>query len=307
MKRRIVMVVFAFLFLFGHLAAASSTDCQYAQVSTPKGPLNLRKTASASAAIVDKIPNRSYLAVLAVNDTWCECFFQDQTGYVLTEYLLWIEDLPFREVSLNQNGDDVLALKEKLRELRYLRSDTTLDGTFDRDTECSIALFQSAHGLEATGIATPELQAFIFWGPVETNASQPYPAATLGSGTESKKAALSTPPPTATKTMTVSVTGHCSDYHHVGNDWTQYYSVNGQSVALDNKVQIMLGESVSLYSEITEIDKYPDVGSATQEIVITQKHLDDGFTVVQSISVKENKGRYKGNTAVWTVTYRFDP
>ena len=72
-------------------------------------------------------------------------------------------------------------------------------------------------------------------------------------------------------------------------------------------LDVVLGESITIYSKITESDKYPDIGSKKEDRIITQEDFDEGFTVTQKVAVKENKGRYAGNTAYWTVVFKFVP
>jgi len=62
-----------------------------------------------------------------------------------------------------------------------------------------------------------------------------------------------------------------------------------------------------IYVKITESDTSPDVGSAKEDVEITQAYFDSGFTITQTVTVKENKGRYSGNKATWTITYTFVP
>ena len=39
----------------------------------------------------------------------------------------------------------------------------------------------------------------------------------------------------------------------------------------------------------------------------TAEDIANGFEVTQTLRVTENGGRYKGNVAVWTVTFMFTP
>ena len=72
-------------------------------------------------------------------------------------------------------------------------------------------------------------------------------------------------------------------------------------------MDIILGESITVYSKITESDSTPDVGSVKEDIEITQEFFDNGFSITQKVTVTENKGRYSGNKAYWTITFTFEP
>ena len=70
----------------------------------------------------------------------------DTTGYI--------------ELSKGSNGDEVKALQTRLFDLGFYNS--TIDGDYGNGTVNSVKSFQEFNGLEQTGIATPEFQAFLF-------------------------------------------------------------------------------------------------------------------------------------------------
>jgi peptidoglycan hydrolase-like protein with peptidoglycan-binding domain len=277
----IVCCVTILLTLIVSGAFASEIQYQYAQVATPKGPLNMRETPSSKADIIEKIPKDTIIAVAPYDDVWRMCTYNGKDGYVMTEYLSFMDLTLFRTLSLNDSGEDVLALKEKLKELYFFDKDAEINDSYDSNTETTVKLFQLAQGMEDTGIASPELQALLSWGDPKNNLP--------------------------TQNMTVTISSNCSGYNHVGESWSKYYSINGKSVSSGDTVDIVLGASISVYSKITEKDSSPDVGSAKEDIEITQEYFDGGFTIAQKVSVKEDKGQYAGNKAVWTITYIFAP
>ena len=60
---------------------------------------------------------------------------------------------------------------------------------------------------------------------------------------------------------------------------------------------MILKKTVIIHATITEEDTWPDVGSDDLCVV-----LKDGFETSTTISLSENKGRFKGNTAQWEIT-----
>ncbi len=281
MKKFIAMLLIVAFCVVSFCVAAFGSEYQYAEVVTQKGPLNMRKTASVKADIVEKIPRSTIVAVTPVDDLWCQCTYNGTQGYLMREYLSFMDLSQFRSLARDDSGPDVLALKTKLKEDYFIDADTELNDRYDDDTETAVTLFQAAQGMEETGIATPGLQALMTWGNPKNNLP--------------------------TIRMTVTLSSVCSGYNHVGENWSRYYSINGKSISSGDTLDIVLGESLSIYTKITEKDTSPDVGSAQEDVEITQEYFDDGFTVTQKVSVKENKGRYSGNKAYWTVTYTFAP
>ena len=84
--------------------------------------------------------------------------------------------------------------------------------------------------------------------------------------------------------------------NHVGNDWSYARYYNGESVHDGFQVSGEPGSSVSVEMEITERDKSPDSNSGTATIT-----LENGYQTSFDITVRENRGRYSGNTATFTV------
>lgn len=312
MKKYTVIAALLAVLLAACSASGVDLTAQYARVTTAQGPLNMRKTASSNAALLDKIPKDTILAVSVVDDTWCRCVYQGDEGYVMRKYLTFLDTLPYEALSAGSSGKDVLSLKERLRALHYLDSEAKGGDTYDSALEAAVRSVQKALGLEVTGAASPELQAYLFWGPAEKNGlSQSATAdnAAVDPYDTADNAPALTPPPAATSAqkMKVTISASCSNYNHVGNNWSRYYSIDGESVKSEDTIPVTVGKSITVYSKITEKDKSPDAGSANESVEITQEKLKNGFTVTQKVSVKEDKGRYSGNKAVWTVTFKFSP
>ncbi len=63
----------------------------YAKVTTPEGSLNLRKKASASAAVMARIPQNEMIEVLTPGDKWTKVSYKSKTGYVMTAFLTFVD------------------------------------------------------------------------------------------------------------------------------------------------------------------------------------------------------------------------
>lgn len=79
--------------------------------------------------------------------------------------------------------------------------------------------------------------------------------------------------------------------NHVGNNWTKTVKVNDKKLTIGKTYNI--SGTLNAYIKISENDKYPDI--ATKKV-----KLKKGTNTIY-LTVIENKGRYKGNTAKWKV------
>ena len=70
---------------------AGSTETLYARVTTASGSLNLRKRASSSASIITTIPRHEVIEVVEKLGTWTKVNYNDNTGYVMTTFLTFLE------------------------------------------------------------------------------------------------------------------------------------------------------------------------------------------------------------------------
>ena len=121
----------------------------------------------------------------------------------------------------------------------------------------------------------------------------------------------------ASKTkFTVTVNAVLKSNKSVGNDWTITHMFNDKeyfkkqnTIKKEGKDTISLaqGETLQIYTLVVENDKSPDEGFEEKSIKLSANDIKKGFEVKFSITVIENKGKYKGNKAVWEITYQFKP
>ena len=89
----------------------------------------------------------------------------------------------------------------------------------------------------------------------------------------------------------------------VGNDWSFTYTHNGQTIksgyTITQSLEIFTFQSIGF--EIREKDKIDDVGTGTLAVAICE--VGSGKT---EITVTENAGAFKGNTAVWEISCKVE-
>ena len=92
-----------------------------------------------------------------------------------------------------------------------------------------------------------------------------------------------------------------------GNNWTYVFYINGKKVGENSKIELTAGDEITVKAIVTDNDKSPDVGTNNSKHTVTEKEIKDGFTISLNVKVRENKGRYTGNTATWKISYKFTP
>ncbi|MBQ9197610.1 MAG: SH3 domain-containing protein [Clostridia bacterium] len=138
-----------------------------AKVTTPKGALNMRSQASMNARVTAEIPNGACLLVTEEGESWCQVAWNGKTGWCSAAYLTLLrqadpEILNYRMLQLGDKGQDVLAVKARLQELGYIRAGAELTDSYNDTLKGRICLFQQQTGMTADGVASQELQAYLF-------------------------------------------------------------------------------------------------------------------------------------------------
>lgn len=95
------------------------------------------------------------------------------------------------------------------------------------------------------------------------------------------------------------------DYNnHVGNSWGFYHFINGEEIEHNTIMKYHYGDNISISSTAVEFDNYNDYGSANQTICIEKEEAVRGITAENLVYVRENRGKYSGNTALICFRYR---
>jgi hypothetical protein len=118
---------------------------------------------------------------------------------------------------------------------------------------------------------------------------------------------LTQPASAAGKTMKVKITfvsASLDENNHVGNEWLSGAYVNDKPIDEGGSVTMTLKstDTIKLRAEAEEQDKYPDDGEA--EISMKAASVTKVMTKTLRVTVVENRGRYSGNTAAWTFTFK---
>lgn len=144
--------------------------------------------------------------------------------------------------------------------------------------------------------------------PTAKSTSTPKPTSTQNPTAAPKPLALSAAfAGTESHQVKISFSAQCSDTNHVGNSWTQAFYINGEAVRSSKTLSLRAGENLQLQVVITEDDTYPDIGSDLRTITLSEADLTQGTRIATTVDVRENRGRYAGNIAQWTVVYTISP
>lgn len=84
--------------------------------------------------------------------------------------------------------------------------------------------------------------------------------------------------------------------NHVGNDWSSGITYNGKTIHSGDTITASLNGSITIKGTAVEHDSIPDSGSGSVTISLSGGEKSTQFYV------RENRGRYSGNLAVWELT-----
>ena len=165
--KKLFALMLAAILLFSGFALAEESTGTVAKVTTRKGPLKLRSSSDGRGRVLAEIPNGTCLLVTEEDEAWCRVSYRGQYGYCKTDFLTLLRDadlslLDYRVLHKGDKGEDVLALKQRLQELGYIREGSDLTGAYNDVTVERVILFQRQLGIPEDGVASQELQAYLF-------------------------------------------------------------------------------------------------------------------------------------------------
>ena len=182
-----------------------------------------------------------------------------------------------------------------------------------RPTATPLYTAQSAAMPQAT--ARPTATAKSTAKPTTTPKPTAHATATVKSTAQptavTQAASADTPISAASDSSAYSVeiryAARCDDYNHVGSAWSQAFYVDGEEVHGRVTRNLAPGETFTLETVITDQDNSPDIGRDQRTVALTAEQLTNGTSITATVEVRENRGRYSGNVAVWTVVYTVTP
>ena len=99
-------------------------------------------------------------------------------------------------------------------------------------------------------------------------------------------------------TFVVTYSARLVKNNSVGNDWERGLKYNGETISSGSRITQEANDGLSLTAFAIEYDSWNDRGSTN--ITFDCLEVGEKKTKQVSVIVRENKGRYTGNTAKWT-------
>lgn len=98
---------------------------------------------------------------------------------------------------------------------------------------------------------------------------------------------------------------YCAYNNHVGNEWELSAEANGKSLDRNQelKVNVTKNNPLKISAFAVEDDKIPDYGSNYRIVKLSELYNKKTITITIKVLVRENRGRYSGNTAKWVFKF----
>ena len=94
---------------------------------------------------------------------------------------------------------------------------------------------------------------------------------------------------------------------HVGENWSTYFEVNNERFGKGQTIILNPGSSFTVCFIVEENDTYPDTGMYRKEIKYSDDLCRNGYTISTTVTVVENRGRYSGHCAEWSLKIIITP
>lgn len=91
----------------------------------------------------------------------------------------------------------------------------------------------------------------------------------------------------------------------VGNEWYFENYANNTFVEGSGVISLKFGDPITVETYIAEDDAWPDTAKNKYKHTFSKNDLIGGCYITQTTYVRENNGRYQGNTAEWETRYAF--
>lgn len=97
------------------------------------------------------------------------------------------------------------------------------------------------------------------------------------------------------------------DSNHVGSNWSKLFEVNDETFSSGSVVTVDPNSQFTIRLTIQENDSNPDTDYYFERIAYSEELCTNGYTVSETVYVRENGGRYSGNCAEWNITITLTP
>lgn len=97
------------------------------------------------------------------------------------------------------------------------------------------------------------------------------------------------------------------DSNHVGSNWSKLFKVSDETFSSGSVVTVDPNSQFTIRLTIQENDSNPDANYYFERIAYSEELCANGYSVSDTVYVKENGGRYSGNCAEWNITITITP
>lgn len=94
---------------------------------------------------------------------------------------------------------------------------------------------------------------------------------------------------------------------HVGSNWSKTFEVNDKKFSSGSTFTLDPDSSFTICLTIEENDSRPDTEYYFERITYSEDLCKNGYTVSETLYVRENGGRYSGNVAEWKIKITITP
>lgn len=97
------------------------------------------------------------------------------------------------------------------------------------------------------------------------------------------------------------------DSNHVGSNWSKLFEVNDEAFSSGSVITLDPDSQFTIRLTIQENDSNPDTDFYFARITYSKELCENGYSVSETLYVRENGGRYSGNVAEWTISITVTP
>lgn len=103
------------------------------------------------------------------------------------------------------------------------------------------------------------------------------------------------------KVKFVLVSADLQENPSVGNEWNYNVEIDGHPLDVRNPLILDVNSRAVINTVVTEEDSIPDVGRNKSYFSLYDYDMSNKVRLDYNIKVRENRGRYTGNVALWGI------